>query len=69
MGKNALFSGDVNQDGTIDIFDTQLIENEASAFQFGYNPGDVNGDLSSDIFDLQVVENNSVLFIYKARPF
>jgi len=69
MGKNALFSGDVNQDGTIDIFDTQLIENEASAFQFGYNPGDVNGDMSSDIFDLQVVENNSVLFIYKARPF
>jgi hypothetical protein len=69
IGKNAIFSGDVNQDGTIDIFDTQLIENEASGFQFGYNPGDVNGDMSSDIFDLQVVENNSVLFIYKARPF
>jgi phosphoserine aminotransferase len=54
IGKNALFSGDVNQDGTIDIFDAQLIENEAASFQFGYNPGDVNGDMSSDIFSKEI---------------
>jgi hypothetical protein len=68
-GKHAFYSGDVNQDGTIDIFDAQQAENEALGFQFGYNPGDVNGDMSSDIFDMQVIENNSNLFIFMARPY
>ena len=68
-GRHAFYSGDVNQDGTIDIFDAQQSENEALGFQFGYNPGDVNGDMSSDIFDMQLIENNSNLFIFMARPY
>ena len=47
------------------MFDAQLNENEASAFQIGYNSVDVNGDLSSDIFDMKVVENNIVLFFMR----
>ena len=68
-GKYGIYSGDVNQDGGIDIIDMQGIENDASNFQYGYNSTDVNGDLGSDILDMQIVENNSGLFIYYARPY
>ena len=64
-----IYSGDINQDGAIDIFDIQLAENAATNFEFGYNVSDCNGDGSADIFDLQIIENNATLFIFNARPF
>jgi len=67
-GKYALYAGDVDQDGTIDLFDTQIAENGASNLLFGYDASDCNGDGSTDIFDTQLIENNSTLLIYKARP-
>jgi hypothetical protein len=67
-GNYGIYSGDVNQDGGIDISDMQVTENDASSFQFGYNSSDVNGDGSSDISDMQIIENNSGLFIFYARP-
>ena len=69
QGKYAIYGGDVNQDGGIDIFDLQQTENDASTFQFGYINSDCNGDGGSDIFDLQLIENNNGLFIYYARPY
>ena len=68
-GKYGIYSGDVNQDGGIDISDMQVTENDASNFQFGYNSSDVNGDLGTDISDMQIIENNSGLFIFYARPY
>jgi hypothetical protein len=68
-GSRAMYGGDLNQDGTVDIFDAQLAENEAAAFGFGYLPGDLNGDGTTDIFDLQLIENNGARFIFSARPF
>jgi hypothetical protein len=65
----ALYAGDVNQDGTIDLFDMQQAENDASSFLFGYESSDVNGDGVSDLFDLQTIENNSTLFIFTTSPF
>ena len=65
----ALYTGDLNQDGTVDIFDAQLAENEAALFSFGYQTGDLNGDGSTDIFDLQLLENNGARFIFTASPF
>jgi hypothetical protein len=67
-GKYALYSGDVNQDGTIDIFDLQTAENDASNFSFGYNVSDVNGEGNTDIFDLQLIEVNSGLYPFVAKP-
>ena len=67
-GVYAIYSGDINQDGGIDIFDLQQTENDASEFAFGYNSSDCQGDGGTDIFDLQMVENNGTLFLYYARP-
>ncbi len=71
LGPNqfAIYSGDVNLDGTIDLFDLQQVENDAASFVFGYEYSDVNGDTASDLFDLQLIENNSTLFIFSTRPF
>ena len=68
-GNYAIYSGDINNDGGIDIFDMQVVENEAASFSFGYNASDCNGDGGTDIFDLQILENNSETFIYISRPF
>jgi len=67
-GVYAIYSGDVNQDGGMDLFDLQITENDASQSAFGYYNSDCNGDGSSDLFDLQIIENNVGLFIFYARP-
>jgi hypothetical protein len=64
----AMLAGDINQDGTVDLFDAQIAENNASNLLFGYDSSDCNGDGSSDIFDLQLIENNSTQFLFYARP-
>ncbi|MEN9964486.1 MAG: Dockerin type domain, partial [Bacteroidota bacterium] len=70
IGNNrfALFSGDVNQDGTIDIMDLIESENKAAEFQFGYYQTDCNGDGATDLLDLQYMENNGDRFLYISRP-
>jgi len=68
LGVYAIYGGDVNQDGGVDIFDLTQAENEASTFSFGYNSGDCNGDGGTDIFDMTLIENNGALFIFTARP-
>jgi len=68
-GVFAIYSGDVNQDGGIDIFDMQIAENSATQFVFGYYNSDCNGDGSSDIFDMQIIENNVGLSLFYSRPF
>ena len=67
-GKFLLYSGDINQDGGIDIFDMQIAENNAAQIVFGYHQSDCNGDLITDIFDLQIVENNASMLLYYIRP-
>jgi hypothetical protein len=67
-GKYAIYSGDVNQDGTVDLYDSQITENGAINTLFGYYSSDCNGDGSTDLFDLQLIENNSTLSLFSARP-
>ncbi len=64
----AIYSGDVNQDGTVDIADGGLVDNDASAFVTGYVPTDVNGDSITDIDDAVFVDNNGLNFIGKVTP-
>jgi len=67
--KYAMYGGDVNQDGTIDLFDAQISDNGAANLLFGYDASDCNGDGSTDLFDLQLIDNNSILLLFYARPF
>ncbi len=64
----AIYSGDINQDGTVDGQDANYIDNDASNFAFGYNPSDLNGDGGTDGQDANYVDNNSQLFLFKATP-
>jgi hypothetical protein len=68
-GNYAMYCGDVNQDGTIDIFDQQNVENAVMLFDFGYLLNDCNADGVEDAFDMQIIENNTILFLYYARPY
>jgi hypothetical protein len=67
-GVYALYSGDVNQDGTVDASDMNSIDNDASTFAFGYNITDLTGDGATDANDLNIVDNNTQLFLFAARP-
>lgn len=65
----AFYSGDVNQDGTIDASDMALIDNDNAIFAFGYNITDINGDAATDASDISLLDNNQNLFLFYARPY
>ncbi|MBK8982005.1 MAG: FG-GAP repeat protein [Ignavibacteria bacterium] len=64
----AIYSGDVNQDGTIDLADGSMIDNDAFNFVSGYVPADVNGDGIVDVADAVFADNNGFNFISKITP-
>ena len=63
-----IFSGDVNQDGTIDLNDVLSVYNAASSFSSGYVVNDVNGDNIVDLNDILIAYNNSAGFVAVMRP-
>lgn len=67
-GVYAMYSGDVNQDGTIDLSDLTQTQNDVSSFAFGYNSSDCSGDGGTDLSDLIIIQNNATLFLFKATP-
>lgn len=64
----AIYSGDVNQDGIIDVSDLANIDNDAYNFSSGYLPTDLNGDGFTDASDYTIADNNSYNFISVIRP-
>ncbi|MBK8983675.1 MAG: proprotein convertase P-domain-containing protein [Ignavibacteria bacterium] len=64
----AIYNGDVNQDGTIDLTDGSLIDNDIQNFESGYLPTDVNGDDIIDLADAVITDNNSFNFVGKITP-
>ena len=64
----AFYSGDINQDGTIDASDLSGVENDLSNSVSGYVPADLNGDEFVDASDLSLVENNVSLGVYVITP-
>lgn len=50
-GVYALYSGDVNMDGAIDVFDYLMMDPDITNGAGGYLPTDLNGDGSTDVFD------------------
>ena len=67
-GKYCNYSGDVNQDGIIDLTDLTLTFNAASTYVNGYVATDVNGDTVVDLTDLVMAFNNSSSFVQKHTP-
>ncbi|TAH38405.1 MAG: hypothetical protein EYC69_14720 [Bacteroidetes bacterium] len=68
-GVYAIYSGDVNQDGTVDGTDLTDIDNDNNIFAFGYNVTDCTGDGATDSNDIIIVDNNKKLFLFYARPY
>ena len=66
--KWCIFSGDVNQDGLIDLSDISLIDIDNLTFMTGYLVSDVNGDQIADLSDLLICDNNYAAFVSKIIP-
>lgn len=66
--KFCIYSGDVNQNGFVDITDILIADNDAFNFVSGYVASDVNGDSIVDIQDLQIIDNNAFNFVGLIRP-
>ncbi len=62
------YSGDVNQDGTIDLTDGSLIDNDAINFASGYLKTDLNGDGIIDVADAVFADNNAFNFVGRITP-
>lgn len=67
-GKWCLFSGDVNQDGIIDLNDVNLVYSDNVSGVQGYEATDLNGDLFTEIEDLGIVFINNILGVEKVTP-
>ena len=67
-GKYCDYSGDVNQDGFINLTDVLQIFNASSVFASGYIVTDVNGDNIADLTDITFAYNNSTNFVQKVTP-
>ena len=68
-GRFAIISGDLNQDGGIDMLDLSETENDAAQALTGYQSADLTGNGIADQNDLLLVEDNVTKFIYFARPY
>ncbi len=66
--KYCIYNGDCNQDGTIDVSDLGIIDNDIFYFANGYIPTDLNGDGLTDASDAQIAENNAYNFITAITP-
>lgn len=64
----AFYSGDVNQDGTVDGSDLSLIDNAASNFLSGYVKEDITGDDFVDATDFSFADNNAAKFVTSVIP-
>ncbi len=64
----AVYSGDVNQDGTVDATDVSTIDNDAANFVSGYVVTDLTGDNFVDGTDFAISDNNAANFISAITP-
>jgi chitodextrinase len=63
------YTGDLNQDGAIDISDFPMLYNDNDLFLYGYYASDLNGDGSVDISDFPLLYNNNDNFVSSFSPF
>lgn len=63
-----LFSGDINQDGSVDFNDYPDLDFSSSNGDLGYYATDLNGDASVDFNDYPVIDLNSSLGVLMITP-
>lgn len=66
--KYCIYSGDVNQDGTIDLVDITDIYNSSVSFTTGYVVTDIDGNNTVDLSDITLAYNNSVNYVSVRNP-
>ncbi|MEZ4690419.1 MAG: hypothetical protein R3A12_09650 [Ignavibacteria bacterium] len=66
--KYCIYSGDVNQNGFIDLADVLDIYNNSTSFINGYVVTDVNGDRITDLADILIAYNNAIAFVSAKFP-
>lgn len=66
--KHAVYSGDINQDGTVDATDVSTIDNDAANFVGGYVVTDLTGDNFVDGTDFAIADNSASNFVSVVRP-
>ncbi|MBK8550216.1 MAG: hypothetical protein IPL53_03825 [Ignavibacteria bacterium] len=66
--KSCIYSGDVTQNGFVDLTDVLEVFNEAKNFLTGYVVTDVNGNSIVDLTDVLITYNNSINFVSKKTP-
>jgi hypothetical protein len=67
-GVYLIFSGDINQDGSIDFLDYPEIDYASVNGFIGYLNSDLNGDSSVDFLDYPAIDQNSLDGIISAHP-
>jgi len=68
-GRFAIYSGDLNQDNTIDTTDRSLLSAELPLMHIGdYYLNDVTGDGIVDEDDYRILKNNSSMTVSVAHP-
>lgn len=67
-GRYCNYSGDVNQDGTIDALDFAYVDNDAAAGLTGYQVTDLDGNNIVDGSDVTIADNNSSMYISVMTP-
>ncbi len=66
--KFAIYNGDVNQNGIVDLVDVIQVYNDILSFVSGYVTTDVNGDNQTDLNDVLKTYNNSGRFVHAVTP-
>ncbi|MDZ4712425.1 MAG: hypothetical protein SGI89_08880 [bacterium] len=64
----AIYGGDQDQNGSVDITDVITIFNDGNNFVTGYVPSDTNGDYAVDAVDMLIAYNNSNAFVTAITP-
>ncbi len=67
-GVYAFYSGDVNQDGSIDSSDAPFLFDDVDNSAFGNQVTDLNGDGAVDNTDVPFFSDNSDASIYSHDP-
>lgn len=63
-----VYTGDINQDGTVDVTDISVTANDAAESMSGYLLSDLNGDSYTDASDISIVSNNATNSVMKVVP-
>ena len=67
-GVFGIYSGDINQDGSIDFLDYPDLDLGSINGDLGYLVTDLNGDASVDFLDYPIIDLNSINGVVLMRP-